>query len=90
MEIPESLRLQLPETTIQQLLKFKLSQAAEVSWKALLGERLLGVQTVPGNHWTMFTPENAKAMTQALRKVVDVIEGLGQVNLTMLEYRFLG
>ena len=43
MEIPGSLRLQLPETTIQHLLEFKLLHAAEVSWNALLGERLLGI-----------------------------------------------
>jgi pimeloyl-ACP methyl ester carboxylesterase len=71
-EPPES--LQLPESSSKWLLEFKLPHLAEVTWKALLGERLLGAPTVPGNHWTMFTPMNAKTTTEALRQGVDVIE----------------
>ena len=52
----------------------QLPQLAEVTWKALLRERLLGARMVPGNHWTMFTPKNAKTTTEALRQGVDVIE----------------
>ena len=67
---PESQHL--PESTSKRLLH--PPQLAEVAWKALLGERLLGARTVPGNHWTMFTPTNAKTTTEALRQGVDVIE----------------
>lgn len=69
---PES--LELPDSCSEWLLNFKRPKAAEVTWKALLGERLLGVQTIPGNHWTMFTPVNAKTTTEALRRGLDAIE----------------
>jgi pimeloyl-ACP methyl ester carboxylesterase len=71
---PES--LQLPDSYSQSLLNSKRPHVTEVTWKALLGERLVGVQTIPGNHWTMFTPVNAKTTTEALRQGLDTIEGL--------------
>jgi pimeloyl-ACP methyl ester carboxylesterase len=52
----------------------QLPQLAEVTWKALLRERLLGARMVPGNHWTMFNPKNAKTTTEALKQGVDIIE----------------
>jgi pimeloyl-ACP methyl ester carboxylesterase len=67
--------LQLPDSCSQYLLNFKQPRVAEVTWKALLGERLLGVQSIPGNHWTMFTPANAQTTTEALRQGLDAIEG---------------
>ena len=70
---PES--LELPDSCSELLLNFKRPKAAEVAWKALLGERLLGVHTIPGNHWTMFLPVNIKTTTEALRQGLDAIEG---------------
>nr|WJZ49098.1 non-reducing polyketide synthase [Calonarius rufo-olivaceus] len=67
--------LGLPKETYEWLLTFKQSDVAEGTWRKLVGDRLVGIESVPGNHWTMFTPANVKATTEALRRAVDVIEG---------------
>jgi pimeloyl-ACP methyl ester carboxylesterase len=66
--------VQLPSSSSKWLLEFKPPEVAESLWRGLLGERLLGTYMVPGNHWTMFTPTNAKTTTEGLRQGIDVIE----------------
>nr|WJZ49100.1 non-reducing polyketide synthase [Calonarius rufo-olivaceus] len=66
--------LGLPKETYEWLLTFKQSDVAEGTWRKLVGERLIGIDSVPGNHWTMFIPANVKATTEGLRRGVDAIE----------------
>jgi hypothetical protein len=64
----------LPATATTWLLSSKRPQIAEAAWKALLGDCFVGATTIPGNHWTMFTPGNITTTTDAIKHGIDVLE----------------
>jgi hypothetical protein len=81
---PDSLDIsQFPAAAATWLLSSKRPQIAEAGWKAILGKRFVGAATIPGNHWTLFTPVNTITTTEALKRGIDVLEKAGNNNFAM-------